>query len=538
MNRINAIEISPLLESTASIEKDSPSTTIYSIIHTGSVLYTFDKGNLTSSIKPSTHLKERSVKSKSPVLAHKQLVKPSLYLVEESNATNILTSYACANDIFNENLPVLPTRCDAGEVSEASTVCRSKCLGTNINRVYDQHSRFGSLELNKSKIITSIKKRKLTIESLTASTNHKEIIDDLIRKQKFLNIDKTSYETMIESIKFAGINTLKEAQDLNLRIIPPGPVFHTWWARYGTGIFDGDNNPFHAKGLNYVQRIEEQAERLKQWQIPVFVVYIEYNMIVSELIKMRTLFKKHDNIIMLSLEKDLPFITYYTTYYSSDKQSMLDNLRYEICREFPAVLDKVKEKTQSKLGYLERLNSLGGNSIIYSDIDNTFIRRPQYQIVSNGFRQASVINKEFRITNDEDKHYMDATVVNHRSYFSHEGFYCEKLPSFSADYLLSMADSLYNYLLSGKALDVYRKIKCLPSHYTPIAFYRDVGYMSIDRKSLDDSEKKTDSTIGIDWVYSLMIPQNSDIKVSYMLVMQQIKQLHNGRDLTWYCLPT
>lgn len=73
----------------------------------------------------------------------------------------------------------------------------------------------------------------------------------------------------------------------------------------------------------------------------------------------------------------------------------LDELCGYVCKYFPEISEKLKEKAKSKLDYSERLNSLDGDSIIYSDIDNTFIRRPLAQMVENVFREVSVIIDTF-----------------------------------------------------------------------------------------------------------------------------------------------
>ncbi|WP_257279725.1 MULTISPECIES: hypothetical protein [unclassified Endozoicomonas] len=374
-----------------------------------------------------------------------------------------------------------------------------------------------------------------SVERVHSSPLHKKIVDQLLCTQSDLDVDVVSYQTMIDSLKFSGIDTWEQVESLNLRIVPPGPVFHTWWAKYGTGIFDGSNNPEHIKGLNYVRRIEEQAEKLKQWDVPVFIVYLERDMQESELIKMRTLFKKHENIIMLSLEKDLDFLSDCKYCLETNSSQLIDDVRCVICKEFPFVLSAVKNKAkeESKFEYIKRLELMKGKSIIYSDIDNTFIRRPLYQIAANGFRLGSVVSNRFRFVNSFHSDHVPSRIARHINYFLHEGFYCEKMQRFNSDYLLKSADSLYEYLSSGEAFDSYKEMAGSLDLNKCSIFGNDIGYIIMDQKALDRGEKLFTGLSGLEWINAFENRQPLDFRVENLLGLQQIKQLHYGRDGTW-----
>lgn len=75
----------------------------------------------------------------------------------------------------------------------------------------------------------------------------------------FDSIDDESWKNMADSLKFSGINSLEKATAMDLKVCPPCPVFHTWVALHGTTIFNGKNNPEAQPGINYIQRILEEA---------------------------------------------------------------------------------------------------------------------------------------------------------------------------------------------------------------------------------------------------------------------------------------
>ena len=282
----------------------------------------------------------------------------------------------------------------------------------------------------------------LSARKVSTLSRHNKIVDALIQSQLTdLIVDDESRLVMAEGLEFSGINTLEQAESLNLRIIPPGPVFHTWYAKYQTGLFDGKNNPNHLKELNYVERVSEQADRLKQWGIPVILIYLERNMPPLELNKMRTLFSNHENILVMSLEHDLTSLRCTAYYTSCYHENLLDDPRYSLCREFSEVLSLSQKKAKSvgKTLLLYNLLELGGLSIIYSDIDNTFLRRPMFQLGVNGGRNICPFNRGFALQYDNRyKTYLNSpttyeTAKKHRDIFSYEGEMAKRNKRYSKD---------------------------------------------------------------------------------------------------------
>lgn len=282
----------------------------------------------------------------------------------------------------------------------------------------------------------------LSARKVITLSRHEKIVDSLIQSQLTgLTVDDTSCLAMAEALEFSGIDTLEQAKSSNLRIIPPGPVLHTWYAKYKTGIFDGENNPSHVKGLNYVARISEQADRLKEWAIPVIIVYLEQDMPLLELKKMQTIFSNHENILVMSLEHDLTSLRCTAYYTSCYHENLLDDPRYSLCREFSEVLSLSQKKAKSvgKTLLLYNLLELGGLSIIYSDIDNTFLRRPMFQLGVNGGRNICPFNRGFALQYDNRyKTYLNSpttyeTAKKHRDIFSYEGEMAKRNKRYSKD---------------------------------------------------------------------------------------------------------
>ncbi|MCK5893431.1 MAG: hypothetical protein KAG53_03255 [Endozoicomonadaceae bacterium] len=541
MNIVKNTKMPVLLEESACSRQGSSPITTNNVEPISSAFNSVSLRDLDRNIKSATSVDERSVYKKYPIPAHEQLVHSSFNSGENPSPTHIVTNTykKSKNDDGQSLVPLSESHVERKHKKETSISQEMKnkedTAGPSSAVRIDESTQplIMCEEPDNVSVSATIERRtssEASAESLNAPPCHKQIIDHFISFQNLSNVDKTSYQTMIESLEFAGINTLKEANDLNLRIIPPGPVFHTWWAQYGTGIFDGTNNPPHVKRLNYVQRIEEQASRLKEWHIPVFIVYLERDMEEDELEKMRTLFKDHNNIIMLSVEKDLSSIITIDDDLTGD---YLDELRGYVCKEFPAILEKIKEKIKSKPDYIERLNLLNGDSIIYSDIDNTFIRRPLYQIVQNGFRKASVITDRFALTDGIYNNNMTPIVVGHRQYFAHEGYYFRRIPRFPSDYLLGMGDSLYQYLLTGEAFQTHKKIIDMYKHQPTDEFWDDVGYISVDKKALNENKEELKSLTGGNWIRYFTIKNIDTREVQSMLALQQIKHFHCGRDRTW-----
>ena len=324
-------------------------------------------------------------------------------------------------------------------------------------------------------------------------SRHEKIVDSLIKSQPIdLTVDDASRLAMTEALKFSGIDTLEQAKSLNLKIIPPGPVLHTWYAKFQTGLFDGKNNPSHVKGLNYVERVSEQADRLKEWGIPVILVYLERDMPPLELNKMQTIFSSHENILVMSLEHDLISLESTAHYKSPNANQLLDDLRFSLCREFPEVLSLAQKKAESvgKTLLLHNLLALGGSSIIYSDIDNTFLRRPMFQLAAYGGRNVCPFVVEFSLQDDKiygkysDSSSFYKAAKMHRDKFSHEGVICRKKERFSTDTLKERAETLYEYIFSGEAISNYRHLEPSLGADVEVFHHESCGYIVMSKEAL------------------------------------------------------
>ena len=406
----------------------------------------------------------------------------------------------------------------------------------------------------------------LSARKVITLSRHEKIVDSLIQSQLTgLTVDDTSCLAMAEALEFSGIDTLEQAKSSNLRIIPPGPVLHTWYAKYKTGIFDGENNPSHVKGLNYVARISEQADRLKEWAIPVIIVYLEQDMPLLELKKMQTIFSNHENILVMSLEHDLTSIRTTAHYKSLDAVQLLDEPRFLLCREFPEILSLAQKKAESvsKTLLLHNLLALGGLSIIYSDIDNTFLRRPIFQLAANGARNVCTFNVDFLLQDDSKyEKYLDSpsiyeTAKKHGGILSHEGSVCEKKKRFSVDTLKDRSATLYKYLFSGEAIENYRILKPDLGTDMNIFQHESAGYIVMSQYALtvvDQDYTPLPLTVedqyytplpltvvdqdythlpGLKWYDAFLKKQKLNHQLLKLHGLQQLKQIHIGRDMTW-----
>ncbi len=134
---------------------------------------------------------------------------------------------------------------------------------------------------------------------------YKKIVGELSQLQSLNAIDDYSSDNMALALEYCNVDTLEEALRLDLRIIPPGPVFYTWAAIHKTSIFDTKNNPKQFQSLNYVAKIKENADRLAQKTIPVIVVFSECEMPLDQVSRMKESFTDNQNVVVLSAERDL-----------------------------------------------------------------------------------------------------------------------------------------------------------------------------------------------------------------------------------------
>ena len=365
------------------------------------------------------------------------------------------------------------------------------------------------------------------------------VLDTLIKEQLpcELVVDSLSKKTMSEALTFAGIDSIDEARKLNLRIIPPGPVLHTWYGLFGTGIFDGDNNPPHAKGLNYVQRISDEATFLEQFDIPVIVVFLEKGIPFNELSKMHSYFIDHSNILLMSYEKDLNSFESLAFYQASNNIRIMDDMRFSLCKEFQNLLLKAQEKAiEVKPLVSDRIKKLGKRSIIYSDIDNTFFRSPLYQLSSHGFRGYASAHPDFSLQKTEKLSSIGDQVLidkarRHRKYFRIEHGFPSKKESFDREVLTNESDSLYEYLATGEAFRVFQEINPL---FPATAFFGiDLMAYTTLTESAQSSEPSTHDLSGMCWYFDKRRElERGDVenKIGKLLYLQQLKHLNIGCD--------
>ena len=133
----------------------------------------------------------------------------------------------------------------------------------------------------------------------------KEVLNYLIRQTKIedqLEIDPESQDSILKSLILGNISSLDTLQKDDYQIVPPGVLFHTWMPLYGTAIFDGSNN---VKGIDYTQRLLDEADQFDEWGIPIIIVYSKEGMEPDEVIKMEKWINIHRNILLMNVEEDL-----------------------------------------------------------------------------------------------------------------------------------------------------------------------------------------------------------------------------------------
>lgn len=97
-----------------------------------------------------------------------------------------------------------------------------------------------------------------SVESeIKSKEKYRTIVAKLAQVQSLNAIDDYSAENMALALEYIEVDTLEEALNLDLRIIPPGPVFYTWVAVHKTSVFDSVNNQKKHLGLNFVANIKK-----------------------------------------------------------------------------------------------------------------------------------------------------------------------------------------------------------------------------------------------------------------------------------------
>lgn len=266
-------------------------------------------------------------------------------------------------------------------------------------------------------------------------TKHKDIVMTLAGKQqldKTIEKDQESLYSMASALCAADIHTVEDANALGLRIVPPGPVFHTWYALRGTTLFNGKNN---AKGYDYVQLIEKEAEHLRQFDLPVLLVYSTLGMTDDQITEMQGLFRENDNIVSICLEADFPghlmTCSLATEAEAADEYSVepMDHIRYVVLLYRQKILYKALEKAFNEgkaLAIANLSQCLKSVPLVYSDIDNVLIRPGLYMLSGPGIIPSMHPYSSMHL----DKHFVETLLPNrpdiqpkhvqdHNSYVSH-----------------------------------------------------------------------------------------------------------------------
>lgn len=344
-------------------------------------------------------------------------------------------------------------------------------------------------------------------------------------KKRFFTVDDESLLNMCSAMRFAGIKSLQDAVDLKLEIIPPGPVFHTWYAYRGTTIFDGANN---GRKLNYVDRISEEASFLENVGIPVFIVYTENSMSEEQVQVMRSLFSDHPNIVTLSIEQDLrrlPLAASYQEQMLGDPHH-LDGIRGSVLMNRRMVLKILNDKAskENKIKFSERLKALGAYSLIYSDIDNLFLRKPPFMLAYSSFVKCPL----FR---DDATRMIKAANPSALSYLPHHGGAGASINDI--DSIKTRSSALYDELLR-LPLDT-----SLPVWRYDIGFYMVGRYfceqpVSVTKGYLNEKgEYRNDCLKFYDMKQANSPSEQQYATVARLHGLQLVNYLYVGRDLSY-----
>ena len=221
---------------------------------------------------------------------------------------------------------------------------------------------------------------------------HKEVVRTLVQEQK-MEVDDDSLDTMASALCEAGIDTIEEARKFKLKVVSPGPIFHTWYAINKTTLFNGKNNP---KGFDYVQTIKDESEYLRQFHLPVLLVYSTLNMTSQQVSEMQSLFTGCDNIVSICLEADFSGHRMTTSLAQIEGDlacgiASSDYIRYAALIHWSEILDKALTKARGtgKKAAEANLTWRKEQSLVYSDIDNIQIRPNLFMLSGPGFLNCS-----------------------------------------------------------------------------------------------------------------------------------------------------
>ena len=366
---------------------------------------------------------------------------------------------------------------------------------------------------------------------------HKEIVATLSELQlPGVIIDEFSLNNMAAALLYADINSVEKAQQLNLKIVPPGPVFHTWYAFYGTTLFDGKNNP---KGLDYVSLIAEKASKLSEKNIPVIFIYTNNSMSKSQIEEMNQLFEEHDNILVLSIEEDLSESPMVDKFKKPTAKSveLMDDIRICVILDADYVLSVAGEKSKrlGKKELCERLTLWQNKSLTYADIDVDLIRPDVFQIHSNGMCETSGLNlRRVVITQRKSRHYSKSElerIRDNNSYFKY--LYGEKI---NKENLEAKSDKAFRYIISDEFKDVYKKLtgKELKHPWRPNVYYYNSVTGLLPKNDIASIIFKKNTHDAFCKQFKIAGATHSDqIRLARIDGIQQLRILRNNFDRSW-----
>ena len=316
-------------------------------------------------------------------------------------------------------------------------------------------------------------------------TTCKALVTHLAREQGMDEsmLDEESVYSMASALYAADIKTIEEAHRFKLVIVPPGPVFHTWYAMHGTTLFNGTNN---VKGYDYVEMIKKEAEYLQQFHLPVLLVYSTLNMTAEQTEEMQKLFQESENIISICLETDFPEHPMTSSLRGHEEGiDRVDYIRYAASLHWREILEKSLEKAEitGKKQAAENLQHRKNQSLVYSDIDNVQIRPNLYMLSGPGFTMCShpadsIYIEEWEIEKEISANKPDVSreeVQAHNHIVRHLWYHVEN-PVHNPHYARLCHDKLHSALLSGYLQDnLIRWLEQKPSIFQAEISYFRVG---------------------------------------------------------------
>lgn len=95
------------------------------------------------------------------------------------------------------------------------------------------------------------------------------------------------------------------------------------------------------------------------------------------------------------------------------------------------------------------------------------------------------------------------------------------------------SEILYEYLLSGEAIANYKILE--PDLMTQFDVFQLEyhGYMVINKEALTMIDESFDDMPGLRWIIDFVNKQELKDQLLNLHGLQQVKQIHIGRDLTW-----